>query len=182
MAKRTCIIPHSQHVSRHPRRLTLKVLLMPKRSDFGSVLLIRGRYLTLAIWTAFTPLLAVIILCFALFTPTKTHAADLGCETNPNLTGPCSLVHGTIMPTADIGLVLATGQQSRAIVLAPAPGSTHALSRELDRLDADWLRTTITGDFVICPIPELKNQFGPGFLKYACVVSGTHLVTNSSMH
>ena len=105
--------------------------------------------------------------------------ADLGCRANPNLIGACYQDRGTLMPSADIGLVLSVPGVRPSVVVRAAPGSDRDLPAAIESLYTDVTRTTITGDFLACPIPEQRNQFERGFLKYVCVESGSDLTIHA---
>jgi hypothetical protein len=103
--------------------------------------------------------------------------ADLGCKKNPNLTGACYRLNGTIMESADVGWVLhVPGRPNEHYVVRPAPESNRLLPNSLSRFEERIPPESLGGAFVVCPIPEQFNQFDPGFLKFVCIESGSNIV------
>jgi len=97
-------------------------------------------------------------------------ATDTGCtQANPVVTGRCRIVHGTVMPTADVGVILDVPGE-RTLVLSPPPrGGVRTRSKWKDPTNKWSSSDVVEGAFLVCPLPEQPNQFGRGFLRYGCI-------------
>jgi hypothetical protein len=112
--------------------------------------------------------------------PMMASAADMGCNGNPNLTGACYAVRGEIVLSADIGYVTAREGSDRNFVNRAAPQSSR------DAPEYVWNMfyrkppsATVTGHFVVCPIPDQPSQFTHGEVSYLCIESASELEGHS---
>jgi len=73
------------------------------------------------------------------------------------------------MPSADVGLVLGITGGHTLVVRSALPEDPD-MPDDLERVFAKYpLRATVSGQFEVCPIPDQKTQFAPGFLKFVCI-------------
>jgi hypothetical protein len=118
----------------------------------------------------------------AVLMASNASAADLGCKKNPNLTGQCRFVWGSLGLSADAWFTLGT-DSGRTIIIRPAPHSREDISeRVINRLlraqdQTREVEVHLHGRFEICPIPPEKNNYA--ITQYGCVASGSHLSIDS---
>jgi hypothetical protein len=105
---------------------------------------------------------------------------DLGCKGNPNLTGACYATQGEVMMSADIGYVFVQKGSDRNFVVRAAPKSIRDAPLYVwRRFDRKPPSATMTGDFVVCPIPDQPSQFTHGEVSYLCIDSASKIAMHS---
>jgi hypothetical protein len=99
------------------------------------------------------------------------NASEFNPKCKQNVPNPsrCFFVDGTVMPSADVGLVLGTTDEHTLVIRSALP-TEPGIPDDLEQVFASYpLRATVSGHFEVCPIPDQKTQFAPGFLKFVCI-------------
>lgn len=138
---------------------------------------IRNIYLQFSIFAPVSCLLLIGLPCNASDDNPK-------CKQSIAKTSHCYIVDGKILPTADVGIILAT-TGNHVLVIAAARPNEPAMPDDLERVFANSpLRASVSGHFEVCPIPDQKTQFPPHYLKFVCINSaaGTVIIHYNGGH
>ena len=98
-------------------------------------------------------------------------ASDFNPKCKQSLPSPgrCYFVDGTVMPSADVGPVLGITGGHRLVLQSALPDEPEMPDNLARVVENDPLRATVSGRFEVCPVPDRKTQFAPGFLKFVCI-------------
>ncbi len=110
-------------------------------------------------------------LAITLLVPCGAMALDVGCRGNPHLTGACYSASGEVVMSAEIGYVFGPLGRQRGSAIRAAPESERAVPSALSRAIKPHPFWELAGDFLVCPIPEQKNQFKRHEVQFVCIAS-----------
>jgi hypothetical protein len=124
-----------------------------------------------------------IVAAIILFLPVAASAAELTCKKSPALTGQCREVKGSLGLTPGLGVTLVAEDGTRIIIKSP-PDSNADIAEPVMQNWLYWqsktgsMRTRITGQFELCPLPPGVNS--AGINDFGCINRGTHITQDKS--
>jgi hypothetical protein len=118
-----------------------------------------------------------------LLLPATASAAEITCKKSPALTGQCREVKGSLGLTPGLGVTLTAEDGTKIIIKAP-PDSNADIAPPVMQNWLYWqsktgsMRTRITGQFELCPLPTSVNS--AGITDFGCINRGSHIAQDKS--
>jgi len=115
--------------------------------------------------------------------PTAASAAEITCKKSPAITGQCREVKGSLGLTPGMGVTLVADDGTKIIIKAP-PDSNADIAPPVMQNWLYWqskagsMKTRITGQFELCPLPTSVNS--AGITDFGCINRGTHIAQDKS--
>ena len=124
-----------------------------------------------------------VVAAIIMLLPTAASAAEITCKKSPALTGQCREVKGSLGLTPGLGVTVMADDGTKIMIKAP-PDSNADIAPPVMQNWLYWqsktssMKTRITGQFEICPLPASVNS--AGITDFGCINRGTHIAQDKS--
>ena len=124
-----------------------------------------------------------VVAAIIMLLPMAASAAEITCKKSPALTGQCREMKGSLGLTPGLGVTLTAEDGTKIIIKAP-PDSNADIAPPVMQNWLYWqsktgsMRTRITGQFELCPLPTSVNS--AGITDFGCINRGSHIAQDKS--